>query len=306
VTKLDAILIELEPELQQALLDAFDGIRKGVDMRALRDAVDRGDVQAVEDALNVDEGSFWPYITVATIIYMRYGALFAPTLIRGATFNANTGFGQDVIRQNTARMTEETKAMARDMVIAGYGRREVANRIRESIGLSRAQQGYVESMRRRLESNDASELRAILKGSTLRDKRFDPAIKKAIANIEAGKPSGLSARKIEDMTGGYTRKLIRKRAQDVAAAEVIQYAEASKFEAVKQTGRPVTKIWRHSRIWLRARVDHVYMNGKSVEGMETPFVMPDGVLMQYPHDPAGGAKHNANCRCRAQYRVVRN
>lgn len=304
MTKLDAILIELEPELQQALLDAFDGIRKGVDMRALRDAVERGDVQAVEDALNLDEGSFWPYITVATIIYMRYGSMFAPTLIRGATFNANTGLGQDVIRQNVERMTEETRAMARDMVMAGVGRREVAKRIRESIGLSRAQQGYVDSMRRRLESNDASELRAILNGNTLRDKRFDPAIKKAIANIEAGKSSGLSARKIEDMTSGYTRKLIRKRAQDVAAAEAIQYAEASKFEAVNQTGRPVTKTWRHSRIWLRARVDHVMMNGVSVEGLETPFNV-SGTLMQYPHDPAGGARHNANCRCRAQYKVVK-
>lgn len=302
MTKLDAILIELEPELQQALLDAFDGIRKGVDMRTLRDAVERGDVQAVEDALNVDEGSFWPYITVATIIYMRYGSIFAPTLIRGATFNANTGFGQDVIRQNVERMTEETRAMARDMVMAGVGRREVAKRIRESIGLSRAQQTYVESMRRRLESNDASELRAILKGNTLRDKRFDPAIKKAIANIEAGKASGLSARKIEDMTGAYTRKLIRKRAQDVAAAEAIQYAEASKFEAVKQTGKPVTKTWRHSRIYLRARPDHVSMSGVKVVGVDTPFNV-SGTLMQYPHDPAGGARHNANCRCRAQYKV---
>lgn len=301
MSKLDLILMELEPELAQALLDSFDGIRKGVDMAALRDAVERGDVAAVEATLNVDEGSFAPYALVATMIYMRYGMAFGPTLVRGFTFNPNTPVGQAVIADNVQRMAEETRQMARDMVMAGYGRREVAKRIRGSIGLSRAQQTYVENMRRRLESGDPAELRAILKGQTLRDKRYDPAIKKA---IETGKK--IPTRKVEEMTTAYTRKLIRKRAQDVAAAEAQQYAETAKFEAAKQTGKPVTKIWRHSRIWLRARVDHVYMNGKSVEGMETPFVMPDGVLMQYPHDPSGGARHNANCRCRAQYKIVRS
>ena len=297
--QLDAILIELEPELRQALLEALEGMRKGVDMAALRDAIERGDVEGVEEALNVDEGLFSPYVVAATLIYMRYGQAFAPTL--GVRFNATAPAGTDMIRQNVERMTREAREAARDMAMQGIGRRETAKRIRDMLGLSRAQQSYVESMRQRLESGDPAQLRAILKGQALRDKRFDPAIKKA---IETGKP--ISAGQIEKMTAAYSRKLLRKRAEDIAAAEAQQYAELSKYEAARQSGKHIRKIWRHSRIWLRARPDHVYMNGHEVEGVEMPFIMPDGIAMQYPHDPAGGAKHNANCRCRVRSKVIRD
>lgn len=296
--QLDAILIELEPDLRQALLDAFDGIRNGVDMRALRDAVERGDVVAVEAALNVDEGSFTPYVIAATLIYMRYGQAFGPTL--GVKFNATGPEGRDLINENVARMTEQTRSLAREMVMAGVGRRDVAKHIRQSIGLTSPQQSYVESMRQRLESNDPAQLRAILKGQALRDKRYDAAIKKAIST---GKP--ISARQIEAMTSAYTRKMIRKRAEDMAAAEAQQYAEAAKFQAASQVDGEVSKEWLHSRIWLRARPDHVAMNRVKVVGLETPFIMPDEIAMQHAHDPAGGAKHNASCRCRTRYRRIK-
>ena len=333
LTNLDAILNELEPALAQALLDAFAGIRRNVDMPALRDAVERGDVQAVEDALNIEESSFAPYAAVATTLFVTFGLAYAPTIrISPLTVPPLTGLaagltpepprsrnerrrerrlsrhkfnipaampaGQSVIQENVRRITEQARQIAREMVVEGVGRRDVAKRIRDSIGLSHAQHGYVESMRRRLASGDPVEMRAVLSGQSLRDKRFDRTIKKAIA---AGQP--LSPGQIEKMTEAYTRKLIRKRAQEVAAAESQQVAEAAKFEAVKQTGRPVTKEWRHSQILRFARKDHIFMNKRKVEGLETPFVMPDGVQMQYAHDPSGGAKHNANCRCRTVYSV---
>lgn len=304
--QLDAILQELEPELRQALVDAFNGMRKDVDMRALADAVERGDLDGVERALNVDEGSFAPYVIVATMIFLRYGTAFAPTLGRGARFDATGALpaGQAVMADNVERMTREAREIARDMAIQGVGRRETARRIRDVIGLSRPQASYVENMRTRLESGDPAQLRAILNGQTLRDKRYDPAIKKA---IETGKP--FSAAKVDQMTAAYARKLQAQRAKDMAAAEAQQYAETSKFEAAGQTaakvGGQVRKTWRHSRIWLRARMDHVAMSGVSVIGERTPF-MVGGTPMLYAHDPAGGARNNANCRCRTNYRIIRD
>lgn len=298
--QLDAIVRELEPELRQALLDAFAGIREGVDMTALRAAVDRGDVAAVEEALNVDEGSFTPYVIAATLIFMRYGQAYAPTLDPNLRFNATGPEGRDIIAQNVSDMTENTRQMARNLVAAGVGRRDVARTIRESIGLSTAQSTYVQSMRARLESGDPAQLRAILAGQTLRDKRFDPTIRRAIATGEV-----ISTAQIRKMTDAYTRKLRNNRAKNIAQAEAQQYAEAAKFQAAKQLGEPVRKTWRHSRIWLRARQDHVMMNGVSVDGIDTAFVMPDGTPMQYAHDPAGGAKHNANCRCQTRYRKIK-
>lgn len=301
--QLDAIIRELEPDLRQALLDAFDGIRNDIDMTALRNAVERGDVGAVEDILEGDESWFSPYALAATTIFLRYGAAFAPTIETKLRFNAINAMPalQEIITQNVNRMTEETRQMARDMIVQGLGRRETAKRIRDSVGLTRPQAGFVQSMRERLESNDPTQLRAILKGQTLRDKRYDRTIKKAIAT---GQP--IPAGQIEAMTEAYMRKLIRKRAEDVAQAEAMQYAEASKFEAAKQVDGEVSKEWMHSRIWLRARPDHVMMNGEKVIGIKNPFIMPDGTAMQHAHDPAGGAKHNASCRCRTRYRKVRD
>lgn len=331
--QLDAILRELEPELRQALMEAFDGIRNDIDMTDLRNAVERGDLGGLLDNI---ESYFSTYAMVASNIFVRYGTSFAPTIEyvdddefltndsnrqqrraeralerrrerrarrARARFNAINAMPalQSVIAENVARMTEETRQMARELIISGVGQRETARRIRESIGLSVPQAGYVENMRRRLESNDPAELRAILKGQTLRDKRFDATIKKAIRTGGAIPPA-----QIQKMTDAYTRKLRRKRAEDVARAEAQQYAETAKFEAAKQAGGVVTKEWRHSRIWLRARPDHVMMNGVKVVGLETPFVMPDGVAMQHAHDPVGGAKHNASCRCQTRYRRIRD
>ncbi len=307
MTKLDAILIELEPELRQALLDAFNGIRKGVDMRALADAIERGDLDGVERALNVDEGSFAPYVLTATLIFLRYGTVFAPTLGKGIRFDAVKALpaGQTIMAENVERMTREAREIARDMAIQGMGRRETAKRIRDVIGLSRAQATYVDSMRARLESGDPAQLRAVLSGQTLRDKRYDPAIKKAIKD---GKP--IPPRKVDQMTQAYARKLQSKRAKDIAAAEAQQYAETSKFEAAGQASAKVggitTKTWRHSSIYLNARPDHVSMSGVTVRGVRTPFVMADGVAMQYAHDPVGGVKHNASCRCRTVYKIVKD
>lgn len=302
MTKLDAILIELEPKLRQALIDAFDGIRKGIDMPALRDAVERMDVDEVERLLNIDESSFWPYVAVATLIYMQSGIAFAPSL--GGQFNALAPAGTDVMRDNVNSMVDQSRRLAREMTMQGMGRREVAKHIRDSIGLTNPQQSYAENMRRRLESSDVAELRAILKGQKLRDKRYDPAIKKAIANIEAGKPSGISAGKIEEMTAAYKRKMINDRAKNVAAAEAGQYQEAAKYESARQRGGTIKKTWRHSRIWFRARKDHVDLNGESVIGIDTPF-MVGGTPMQYAHDPAGGVRNNSSCKCKTQYRLVK-
>lgn len=314
--QLDAILRQLEPELRKAMLEAFNGMREGVDMRALTAAIEAGNVEMAIEALNIDEGYFTPYVIAATLIYMRYGRAFGPTLAPGFRFNpVATNAGQNIIAENVGRMTEETRQMARGMIAQGLGRRETARRIRSVVGLSTPQAGFVENMRSRLESGDPAELRKILGpkneygrytgGMTQRDKRYDATIRKA---IETGSP--IPAAKIDQMTEAYARKLQKKRAEDNAAAEADQYAETAKYEAARQAvekdGGEVIKTWRHSSIYLNARPDHVGMSGVSVRGMNTAFIMFDGVAMQHAHDPAGGARHNANCRCRTTYRIDRN
>jgi len=187
------------------------------------------------------------------------------------------------------------------------------------IGLSDPQVTYVDSMRKRLLSDDPDEMAKVLgsfdkdgkwkegTGMTLRDRRFDRSIKKAVRDVAAGKPNPLTRDKVDEMAAKYSDRLLARRAEDIARTETAQGVEMARAEATKQSldkvGLPddaVTKTWIHQGGIRHARDWHFSMNGRSVDGLGGYFFLPDGSVMLYPHDPAGGVKNNANCRCRGQ------
>ncbi|MEY4056176.1 MAG: hypothetical protein RL519_1511, partial [Pseudomonadota bacterium] len=190
------------------------------------------------------------------------------------------------------------------------------------IGLSDPQAGYVDNMRRRLLSGDPDEMLKVLgrfnkdgkwiegTGMTLRDRRFDRSIQKAIRDVAAGKPNPLTRDKIDEMAAKYSDRLLARRAEDIARTETASGVEMARAEATKQAldkaGLPdeaLTKFWYHSGGPDHARGWHLAMHGKSVIGVDTLFELPDGSLMKYPHDPAGGAKNNVSCKCRGEHRI---
>ena len=80
---------------------------------------------------------------------------------------------------------------------------------------------------------------------------------------------------------------------DPKLAEAIQ-------QALDKDGLPdaaVEKTWRHNGGLDHARDTHLVMHGKTVTGLTAPFFLPDGSVMLHSHDPAGGVRNNANCRC---------
>ncbi|WP_311271043.1 hypothetical protein [Sphingobium sp. WCS2017Hpa-17] len=183
------------------------------------------------------------------------------------------------------------------------------------------QASYVENMRARLLSGDPDEMLKVLgrfkdgkwvegTGMTLRDRRFDRSIQKAIRDVAAGKGNPLSAAKIEEMVAKYSDRLLARRAEDIARTETASGVEMARAEATKQAlgkagldDAAVTKGWYHSRGLDHARDTHVAMHGKEVTGIDTPFHLPDGSVMLYPHDPAGGVKNNVNCGCRGDQTI---
>ncbi|SNT19623.1 Phage Mu protein F like protein [Sphingopyxis indica] len=184
------------------------------------------------------------------------------------------------------------------------------------VGLSDPQAGYVDSMRARLLSGDPDEMAKVLgsfdkdgkwkpgTGMTLRDRRYDGAIKRAIAAIAKGKPNPLTRDKIDEMTAKYADRLLARRAEDVARTETAQGVMMARAEATAQAldrdaldDQAVEKTWRHLGGIDDARDTHLAMHGRSVTGLTMPFILPDGSVMQHAHDPAGGAKNNVNCRC---------
>jgi len=105
--QLDAMLNELRPQLQEALLAAFADMQSGVDYPALEIAIAQRDAAGVEAALNIDDGPFAPYMLIAMTIYLRYGQRFGPTL--GVRFTPNMPVIQADIAAATARMTEDAR-----------------------------------------------------------------------------------------------------------------------------------------------------------------------------------------------------
>lgn len=236
-----------------------------------------------------------------------------------------------------AGYVEEQIKTARRVIADGYQRGEgpqqiatdIAGRInpiskrREGgiVGLSDPQAGYVDSMRARLLSGDPAEMLKVLgrfkdgkwvegSGMTLRDRRFDRTIQKAIREIAAGKPNPLTRDKIDEMTAKYSDRLLARRAEDIARTETASGVEMARAEATKQAldkaGLPddaVTKTWIHQGGIRHARDWHLSMNNKTVQGIDTPFHLPNGSIMQHPHDPDGGVENNANCRCRGDQEI---
>lgn len=207
--------------------------------------------------------------------------------------------------------------------IAGRIDKISGRRVGGIVGISAPQVRYVESMRARLLSGDPDEMVKVLgrfdrdgkwipgTGMTLRDRRFDGAVKKAIRDVAAGKANPLTRGKIDEMTAKYSDRLLARRAEDIARTETAQGVMLARAEATQQaldkSGLPdeaVTKGWRHlGGDGPEARQDHVAMAGTDVIGLHAPFLFPDGVAMQHSHDPAGGVKHNANCRCGTDFKI---
>ena len=111
----------------------------------------------------------------------------------------------------------------------------------------------------------------------------------------------------------YKNALLQDRATTVASTETADAVLNSHDEAFRQTMESegirddqIIKTWRHGGgATAHHRPDHLAMGGVEVVGMNARFEFPDGAALLYPHDPAGGARHNINCRCSVTYSVRR-
>ncbi len=327
----EALIAKLEPELRKAFEAAIDDMRGGIDTKALRVALEANDIDAAIRALDISPASFNQYLAARQTAFGEAGVLAAsyiPTAEAGSvrfSFDMTNPRAERWIREEAGtRITgyvQEQIDIARQVIVDGYsaGRgpndiaTDIAGRIDRVtgkrsggiIGLSEPQKGYVQTMRARLESGDPAEMRKVLDGMTLRDKRYDARILKA---IETGQP--VSKADIDLMTQRYSDKLLKRRAEDIARTETAQGVMGSRQEAFRQAlekeglpGEALEKTWLHNGGAENAREQHIAMQGEKVTGIETAFTLPDGTQMKHTHDPAGGARHSVNCRCSTNYKI---
>lgn len=121
-----------------------------------------------------------------------------------------------------------------------------------------------------------------------------------ISGEDEGEGVDSIARRIQEKTSG---AIARSRAATIARTETHAAASYATHEATKQMGLPSQRKRWVSVADGRTREHHRNVNGQEV-GIDEKFVVQyrgQEVLMDYPHDGAGGAGNNINCRCLAIY-----
>jgi hypothetical protein len=330
------LISTLEPEVKRAFMASVVDLQAGVNWPLLLQRLEAGDIDGAVAALNISAAAWAEYSSVMTAAYARAGAStmaqirmvgIAPV---GVRFDMANPRAERWIRQNVAEMVvgfaNEQIEVARNVIGAGYARGDgprtiaielggrVTNGTRQGgvLGLDAPRAARLEKVSVGMRTPEGVQSLVIKRedGTLAMRYKVNPATEKRILSAyNAGTAVPDDARAISERQ--YRNALLQARADTVAATETGNAVLNSRDEAFRQTMeqqgiRPdqVVKRWRHGGgPTAHHRPDHYAMGGTDVVGMDAPFVFPDGTAMLFPHDPAGGARHNINCRCSVEYKV---
>lgn len=171
------------------------------------------------------------------------------------------------------------------------------------LGLSNAQEKWITSVR-----NNLNDLNNDYFNKTLRDRRFDSLVKKA---IETGQP--LTKDTIDKLVNAYKNKALKYRADAISRTEVIHAVNRAEWQAHMQAidegalkASQVRKYWdsvgdNHVR-HTHAAMDKKYH--KDGVGIDEPFVSPSGASLMFPGDTSLGAGADEVVMCRCRYKMV--
>lgn len=185
-----------------------------------------------------------------------------------------------------------------DGLSGGVNPRQTAIRLRSSLGLTQRQYEAVLNYERLLRSNSASALRR-----QLRDKRFDPTIRRAIRDN-----TPLTEDQIQRMVGRYRERYTRYRSEVIARTESLRAVNAANWEAYQQAiDQGVTSEDKLTRTWNTASDNRVRDSHGDMQGQERkpsePFRSGNGNELLYPGDPRAPITDTAQCRCAVATRM---
>lgn len=331
------LIAELSPEVWRAFMASVTDLQANVDWRALLDALERMDTPAAIAALHIDPAAWATYSAVMTEVYAKAGASTIAQIQAqgiagiGVRFRMTDPSAQEWIRENVASrvvgFSNEQTQIARTVIEAGYaqgqGPRNIAVDLVGRATGGTARDGGVLG----LDAPRASRLQAVTQGMRTADGVRDLVIEHADGTVsvrykvnpataarilkahKAGTAVPEAERAISEKQ--YRNALLKARADTVAETETANAVMSGRMEQWQQLvdsgvvdPASVIKTWRHRRgASLYHRPDHLAKSGKSVRGLFTPFVFPDGAALQFAHDPKGGAKHVIRCGCDTEFRV---
>ena len=318
------ILNKFTPVVRNAFLAAIDDIKSRVVLSRLIAALERNDIQAALNEINIEPAAYRAYqvallsayeanavaVTQATVWRDRdlKKLVLRWDMANPAAERYLTHVSSELVTRMVTGQVEAVRAAITQGYAQGMGPRNIAldvvgrvqaNGVRQGgvVGLSAPQQAARERVAQRLADGD---YRALL-NMTTRDRSMD-------AMLRRGEP--LTAAQRERYLRTYTNKSLKTRGDTIARTETARAVETARFDAFNeglgQTGYPpeaVTKTWLHGGGGMNPRDQHIAMHRVEVRGLNTPFYMPDGASGQHTHDPALGVRHVANCTCDTRIRV---
>lgn len=323
-----AKLEEVSGLLRQAFEEAVADITSTAQMTALQDAIASGDVGRVIAVLNLGP-DFWAPLDRALVQVRDVGAIWHLSQLLpktgsqaglmqirfdGRHYRAETWartHGSRLVTEVSESVKEAVRVVVRDGLEAGRhprvvaldiaGRMNRATNRREGgiVGLHSQQAGAVVRARAELETLDPAYFER-----KLRDRRFDPMVRKA---IEAGKP--LARADIERITARYADRLLKHRGDVIARTEGLRALNAGRHEGVAQLiergdvpEEAVMLEWQATPD-SRTRDTHRAMHKMRVR-LGEPFVTPLGYRLMHPGDSDLGAPGSETIQCRCGTRTV--
>lgn len=326
------LLRTLEPKVKQAFMRGVVDLHSNVDWPALLSALDRQNITEAVMSLNISSAAWAEYGSAVTGVYSTAGYETAKQISKikgvgiGIRFDSQNPRAERWIKQNVAGrvvgFSSEQIETAREVISEGYARgdgpRNIAVDLVGRVGPSGVREGGVlgldQPRARRYNAvsvgmRTPEGVKSLVSNGKVRYK-VNPATE---ARILAAWKSGTAVPEKQRLISErqYNNALLQQRAETVANTETAEAVLAGRQEQWEQAAEQkefnksdIQKTWQHRR-GSQGREDHIKMNGVSVMGIDTPFTLPDGTQMKYPHDPAGGAENNISCACSCEYRLIR-
>lgn len=331
------LISELEPEVHRAFLASVTDLQSNVDWSALLEALGRMDTQAAIGALHIDPAAWATYSAVMTEAYAKAGASTIAQIQAtgiggiGVRFQMTNPRAQEWIRENVANrvvgFSNEQIQVARTVIDAGYaqgmGPRNIAVDLVGRATGGAAREGGVLG----LDGPRAARLQAVTQGMRTADgvRELVTVHADGSMSIKYKVNAATEARILKAYKAGtavpdadraiserqYRNALLKQRADVVAHTETGFAVMGARYEQWLQLAESqgldesyIEKTWVHGGGRTRDyRPAHLAMNGKSVRGLRTPFMI-EGVPMQHALDPRGGARQNVSCRCATTFRLL--
>jgi hypothetical protein len=298
--------------IQRAFETAIRDRRESINLRALAEAIEARDLgRAIEiaaitrgDLFGFDQAARTAFLDGAGTVTAAAPAFAARIALDGNAPRA-TEWASNHVGRLITEIIEDNRTAIRGIItqqlVEGVGPRQAAIAVRGQIGLTTQQTGFVANARAQLANLDAAYFTR-----TLRDRRFDGIVRRAIADGKA-----LSVADVDRIAARYSDRLLKHRSEVIARTESVTALRAGRREGIEQAveqgaiaREAIKRVWSTSAD-DRVREDHAAMDGAEVDGMEAPWTLPDGSMMLYPGDTSLGADaaQTINCRCVENYVV---